>query len=362
MKSVRLNLAKRSYNIIIGKGCLSSLGRTLKKLGIGCDAFIITNPKIKSLYAKPLERSLKQNDYSIRYKLIADTEKSKSAPVSLKILNEIARYDKKKRIFIIALGGGVVGDLSGFIASVYRRGIPYIQIPTSLLSQVDSAIGGKAAIDLSVGKNLVGSFYQPSLVASDISLLKSLPAYEIKNGLAEIVKYGVIKDARFFAYLEKNYKKAFGYDQKFLDYVIYKCAKIKASVVEKDERDNKDIRIILNCGHTIGHAIEAAGNYKSYTHGEAVALGILVESLLSYKLGLLSKGALSRVENLIKNIGLPTRIKNLKLSRIMDAQEHDKKIISGVNRFVLPTRIGAVKICQNIPTAKIRKALKQRMI
>lgn len=359
MKKIRLNLNKRSYNIVIGKDSLNSLPRVLRSLDIGRDAFIITNSKIKSLYGNRLKGMIKKIGYSVRYEIIPDTERAKSTSICIKVLNQIARYDRKKRIFIVAFGGGVVGDLAGFVASIYKRGISYIQIPTTLLSQVDSAIGGKVAIDLAVGKNLVGSFYQPKLVISDISLLKSLSLSEIKNGLAEIVKYGVIKDHNLFTYVEKNYIHAFKLKMSFMDYVISKCSKIKAEIVEKDETDKKDIRIILNYGHTVGHALEAAGNYRQYSHGEAVSMGMVIEAYLSYKLGHASYKIFLRIKNLLKAMGLPIRLKNVSLSKILEAQEHDKKIISGLNRFVLPTRIGAVKICENIPKTIIVSALKE---
>jgi len=361
MKKVTLNLNERSYNILIGKGALSCLPNELKRLDIGRDAFVVTNPRLKGLYGKKLKGLLRSIGYSVKCQIIPDSERAKSASVCIKILNKIAEYDTKKRIFIIAFGGGVVGDLAGFIASIYRRGIPYVQIPTTLLSQVDSAIGGKVAIDLPVGKNLAGSFYQPRLVVSDVSLLKSLPSFEVKNGLAEIVKYGIIKDEEFFAKLEEKHKDIFDLKTDFMDYVMHRCSKIKAEVVQRDERDKKDIRIILNYGHTIGHAIEAAGGYKNYTHGEAVAIGMLAEAELAYNLGFLKKRSLLRIENLLKAIGLPTFTRGVQLSRVLKAQEHDKKIISGVNRFVLPTRIGRVKVCENVAVSRIASALRQRI-
>jgi len=360
MKKIKLNLNSRSYFIYIGRNALNSLGGILDGLNIGSDAFVITNDKIKRLHSGKLEKVLKKSGYSVKYKMIQDSERAKAASVCIEILNKIALYDRKKRVFIIAFGGGVIGDTAGFVASVYRRGVPYIQIPTTLLSQLDSAIGGKVAIDLAVGKNLAGSFYQPRAVLSDISLLESLPFPEIRNGLAEAVKYGIIKDPALFTYLEKNYKKAFKFDPDFLARVICKCSKIKAGAVEKDERDKKDIRIMLNYGHTIGHAIESAGNYKTYVHGEAVGIGMLVEALLSYKLGLITEQNLLRIERVLENMGLPTRIKNLNLSKILKAQDHDKKIISGVNRFVLPTKIGSFKVCENIPRSLIEASLKER--
>jgi len=361
MKTVTVDLGQRRYDIVIGEGSLAFLARALKRLKIGQDAFVITNARIKKLYGSTLNSLLRKGGCSVRYRFIPDSEKAKSVSVCIKVLRELAGYDKKKRIFIIAMGGGVTGDLAGFVASVYRRGIPYIQIPTTLLSQVDSAIGGKVAIDLAVGKNLIGAFYQPRLVLSDITLLKSLPLAQVRNGLSEIVKYGLIKDGALFAYLERNYKKIIGLQKEGLSHVVYRCSKIKADVVRRDERDEKEIRMILNCGHTIAHAVEAACGYERYAHGEAVSIGMIVEALLSRRLGLLSIRAFRRLESLLEEIGLPTRLKGVQIDRVMKAQEHDKKIISGVNRFVLPTKIGAVRICRNIPVPDIKSALKERM-
>jgi len=362
MKTIVLKLKEKSYSIIIRNQIINSLGNLLSKLNIGKDAIIITNPLVKKYFGKQIERSLKKSNFAINFQIVPDTEKSKSVQTAFKIINSITKYDIKRKVFIIALGGGVIGDLAGFIAAVYKRGIPYIQIPTTLLGQVDSAIGGKTAIDLPYGKNLVGAFYQPRLVISDISTLKSLNKTQIKSGLAEVIKYGVIKDRNLFEYIEKNIKKILSLDKHCLEYIIYKCALIKASVVEQDEKEKKGIRTILNFGHTIGHAIESAGRYRSYNHGEAVALGMICASEISQRLGLLSKKALMRIENLISKIGLPTKIANIKLSDILSAHLHDKKFISRKNRFVLPTKIGRVTIYEGVPLEIIKSVLRKRLI
>lgn len=363
MKKIRVHLKEKSYDIVIGKNALGLLPKLLKDLCIGRDAFIITNAKIKSLCGKRLEKIFGSLKYSIRYELIPDSEKAKSTPVFIKTLNKLARYDRAKQLFIVSLGGGVVGDLAGFVASVYRRGMPYIQIPTTLLSQVDSAIGGKVAVDLPIGKNLIGSFYQPRLVVSDISFIESLPVSELRNGLAEVVKYGIIKDYFLFSYIEKNYRNLFSRSKSvFLDFIIYRCSRIKADIVSLDETDKKDIRIILNYGHTIGHAIETAGSYKKYSHGEAVAIGMVAEAYLSYKLGHLSYNNFLRIETLLKNIGLPVRARGINMLDILKAQEHDKKVVKGVNRFALPTSVGGIKVYENIPMDAIKASLDERII
>jgi len=251
-----------------------------------------------------------------------------------------------------------VGDLAGFTASIYKRGIPYVQIPTTLLSQVDSAIGGKTAIDLSAGKNLAGAFYQPKLVFTDVSFLEKLPEKELISGLAEVIKYGIIKSPGLFRFVEKNYNKILGRDRKSLLRVVSECGIIKAGVVEKDEMDNKKIRIILNLGHTIGHAIEAASGYLgSYNHGQAVGLGILASVYIAEKKGFLEKADSRRIKNIIKNTGLPIRLKNVKLKDILSAQAHDKKFIHGKNRFVLPVKIGKVIVKEGISDMTVTESI-----
>jgi 3-dehydroquinate synthase len=261
---------------------------------------------------------------------------------------------------MIALGGGVVGDLTGFIASIYKRGIPYIQIPTTLLAQVDSSIGGKTAIDLKEGKNLVGTFYQPRLVVTDITVLQSLPKTQIKSGLAEIIKYALIADEELFSFLERHLADIFAFKTAFLEHIISRCCAIKARIVSRDEREEKGIRTILNFGHTIAHAIENASGYTRYNHGQAVALGMLVAGEMSKILHLLHPETFSRLERLIRNAGLPTEIKYLTHSEILQAHYYDKKFIGKKNRFVLAKDIGRTEVISGIPLSVISSAIKRR--
>lgn len=359
MRRIRVRLNKRGYDIIIGSNILKSLPFLIRRLGLGNDVVVITNPTVKRLLGERLKKILTSGGFNVRFETAPDSEKAKSEKHFLKILNNISGFDgTNRRILIIALGGGVIGDLAGFIASTYRRGVPYIQVPTTLLAQIDSAIGGKVAIDLKIGKNLAGAFYQPRLVLSDVSILKSLGQTDLISALAEVIKYGVIKSPGLFNFLEKNYRKILNYDRRSIEHVVYECSAIKAKVVEKDERDNKDLRIILNLGHTIGHAIEAASQYsKSYNHGQAIALGLLSSAFISNQLGILKKTDYIRIKELIKNAGLPTRLKGVKISAVVSAQEHDKKFIRGRNRFVLPVKIGKVVIRENIPVSLIKKSI-----
>lgn len=362
MRKIRVNLKKRSYDIIVGSNILKDAGRHILTLNLGRDAYIITNSLIKNKYGRALEKSLRQNCCSVRFKVVADTEKSKSFQTMSAVLKDIASCDRKKKIFIIALGGGVIGDLSGFVASVYKRGTPYVQIPTTLLAQVDSAIGGKTAIDLEEGKNLVGAFYQPRLVISDISLLKTLDARQLRSGLAEVIKYAAIKDAGLFNYLERKYRDILSAKEGALEFVVSRCSQIKAKIVERDEKEKKGIRTILNFGHTLAHAIEAAGKFKAYNHGEAVALGMLVASGISRELGLMDNGVSLRLENLIRAAGLPTGIKGVSLPKIIQAHYRDKKFSGAKNRLVLLEGLGRVKIAENVPLEIIEKSLKERIL
>jgi len=362
VNSVRVSLGDRSYDVLIGDGLLSKSGAIVKRLNIGRDAVVITNRALWRVYGKTLKRSFNRSGISVKPEFLPDSEKAKSSHTLLKVLNHIAAYDKKRSIFIAALGGGVVGDLAGFASAVYKRGIPYIQIPTTLLAQVDSGIGGKVAIDLPAAKNLAGAFYQPKVVISDIDVLMSLSPRQIRNGLAEIIKYGAIKDKALFAYLEKNYKKAVHLDKRVLAHIIMRSVRIKARLVANDEFDRRGKRIVLNYGHTIGHAIEAASSYSNrYNHGEAIAIGMCAAADIACKLNLLKRDGAERIERLIKKCGLPTRIRGLKFSKIYEAHLHDKKFMQDRNRFVLPLIVGIAGIVEAIPDRVITEAVKKRL-
>ncbi|MBF0512414.1 MAG: 3-dehydroquinate synthase, partial [Candidatus Omnitrophica bacterium] len=275
----------------------------------------------------------------------------------MRLLRQISLYDVNKKIFIIALGGGVIGDLAGFAAAIYKRGVPYIQVPTTLLAQIDSSIGGKTAIDLETGKNLVGAFYQPRLVVSDTKVLKTLSERQIKNGLAEAIKYGIIGDAQLFKFIEDNYKSFFKGDVKVLNFIVERCAQIKAKIVAADEKETKNLRTVLNFGHTVGHALEAAGGYR-YHHGESVALGMRVAARISVDMAHLKPAEESRINDLITKVGLPEKMEGIRLMKILDLMRHDKKFTAGQNRFVLTPKIGQVKVVTDIPEDIIIKAIK----
>lgn len=355
---LKVSLRENGYRIVIGQNILANLGAELKTLNLSGEAVVITHPVLKKLYGKDLEKSLTAHGYGVKFLEVAEGEQSKSAKVYISLLEKIARYDVNRNLFIVAFGGGVVGDVSGFVAATYRRGIPFVQVPTTLLAQIDSAIGGKTAIDLPVGKNLVGAFYQPRVVYSDVALLASLDKRQIRNGLAEAVKYGVISDRRLFDYISRNIAKLLNSDGKVLEEIVYQCSRIKAKVVEQDEKETKGIRTILNFGHTIGHAVEAAGKFKVYHHGEAVALGMRAAAELSVRLKLLTAKEAAALGGVLSEIGLPEKIRGVSLASILKHMSHDKKFKSGKPRFVLATSIGTVKVVEGIEISEITAAVK----
>ncbi len=359
MRKIKVNLGKRSYQIIIGNNILKELGRVLAKLNIGTDAFIITNAFLKNKYGALLSKALLKSGFRSNFEIVGDSEKSKSIKVASSVINKLVEFDRQKKVFIIAFGGGVVGDLAGFIASVYKRGINYVQVPTTLLAQVDSAIGGKTAIDLTLGKNLVGAFYQPRLVFSEINFLKSLDQRQISSAMAEIIKYAVIKDKKLFNFLENNYKRIKKLDLTALETIISACSSIKAQIVSVDEKEVLGKRTILNFGHTIGHAIEAASGYQGYNHGQAVSLGMIVAIDLSCKLKLLDLKSAARIINLLKTYELPVKLKKVAIEKIIASHYRDKKFLGKENKFVLVGGIGKTKIVRNIGLDLIKEAIKK---
>ena len=361
MRSITLNLGERSYAVKFGYDVIKNLGRYVRRLNLGNHAYIITNRLIKRKYGRVIQQALEGYGIGSVFDIIADSESSKSLSTSLKVIQRLAGFDKKRRVFVIAFGGGVVGDLSGFIAAIYKRGIPYIQVPTTLLACVDSSIGGKTGVDLQFGKNLVGAFYQPRLVVSELSFLKSLSLRQIRSGLAEVIKYAVIKDRKLFRYLEQNYSRLLNLEKPVLSHIVNCCVRIKAAIVQRDEREQAGIRTILNFGHTLGHAIEAAGGYRGYNHGEAVALGMILAGRISNRLKLLSRAKQNRIEDLIRKSGLPVFIKGLSLRKIIAAHYRDKKFIADTNRLVLIKDIGRTVIKKNIALGIIESSLCERM-
>jgi 3-dehydroquinate synthase len=363
MKTITVKLPGRSYPIFIGVK-LEDMGTYLKTLSVSRNVLIVTNPTVKKYYFSKIAAGLKKAGFNVNVSVIPDGEKYKTLQTVNNIYTGMLKAKLDRRSVVIALGGGVVGDVAGFAAATFLRGLPLIQVPTTLLAMVDSSVGGKTGVDLKEGKNLVGAFYQPKAVWIDVSTLNTLPRRQIGNGLAEVIKYGIIKDAAFFGYLERNIEKMLGQGKIKSDtyiHVIFVCCKIKAGVVEKDEFEAKSLREILNFGHTFGHALETLSGYSAMLHGEAVAVGMNFAASLAVKLGKSTEKEKSRLKNLILNAGLGAcALKRFPASRIIDVMKRDKKTRDGKLRFVLPVKIGKAVVVSDIAEDVINCILNEK--
>ena len=360
MRTIQVKSLKGNYKICIGQGLLPRTGALVSNIFAPGTKLMIVSQKNLEPYLKTIASSLSKKGFEVYSHMIPDGEIAKSGAELFRLSYDLLAKGFERRDGIVAVGGGVVSDLAGFAASVYLRGIRYVNIATTLLAQVDSAIGGKTAIDLKEGKNLMGAFWPPALVISDVSVLRSLPQRELCASLGEIVKYGVIRNPALFNLLEKNCKRMLRKDLGAIEKVALACAKIKVGAVSRDEFETKGERAILNYGHTFAHGIEGALGYKGLVHGEAVAIGMMMAAQLAADLGLCSQELPWRQMKLLISLKLPVSIKkfNLKTAAILKAMMTDKKKNKGTLRFVLPWRIGKVTVEKNIPTENVRKILR----
>ena len=350
--TVRVELAERSYEIHIGSDNLSSIGELVAGLGDVSHTIIITDSNVRELYGETVLKSLAQSDLQVDIMTIPVGESSKSVGILEELWKQMLSLGADRKSVVIALGGGVVGDLAGFVAASYGRGIRFVQIPTSLLATVDSSVGGKVGINLPGAKNMVGAFWQPQAVLIDVAVLQSLPARDYQAGLAEVVKYGVIQDEDFFSRLENNVGLILERDAEFMRDVIARCCELKAYVVANDERETTGLRAILNYGHTFCHAIEACTGYGTYMHGEAVAIGMLCASRLAEMLGRVTEVETQRQQNLLEQLHLPIALPDdLEREPMVEAMKRDKKTEHGKIRFILPTKIGHVELVDNVDEA-----------
>jgi len=357
-EKIRVELGERSYDISIGSNILDRIGDNLKSFGLSPRIAVISNPTVYPLYGKTVSDSLKKAGFDAISLTIPDGEKYKDLLWVQHIYDELLKAKLDRSSALIALGGGVIGDITGFVASTYMRGISYIQVPTTLLAQVDSSVGGKTGVNHKLGKNMIGTFWQPRLVWIDVDTLKTLPLRELRAGLAEVIKYGVIWDEKLFDFLELNRSKILSLDRDALVHIIKRSCDIKAEVVSKDERES-GLRAILNYGHTIGHAIETVTEYKRYLHGEAVAIGMCHEARLSSMLKFIDNNKVLRIKSLIDSYGLTSEIpKDLDMNNILSSIKLDKKTVAGELKFILPERIGNVKIHKGVAARVIREACK----
>ncbi|HUA68420.1 MAG TPA: 3-dehydroquinate synthase [Candidatus Saccharimonadales bacterium] len=358
MRSVKVPLGNRSYDITIGSGLLADLGSKCARLKLGPRCAIITDTNVGKRFAKPAFNSLVRAGFFPALIVVPPGESAKSLKSVQSCYDQLAVHRLERSSFIIALGGGVVGDLAGFVAATYLRGIAFVQVPTTLLAQVDSSVGGKVGVNLKAGKNLVGAFFQPRLVLCDLDTLQTLPEREYRAGLAEVIKYGIIRDAKLFLQLERDFPKILNRDHQMLTDVIARCCEIKAEVVGQDETEG-GLRAILNFGHTIGHAIEAICGYGKFLHGEAISIGQVTAVKISCRVSGLPKREVDRIINLFNCAGLPTeiRLNSVQRRKLFAAMRLDKKVRGGEARFVLVKRIGEVVWGRRVPEVYIREAL-----
>lgn len=347
MKDIFVDLGKDSYHIIIDRDILGKIGDFISKISKPCKAVIVTDKTVENLYGSIVFNSLSECDFDVKLVSIEDGEDQKSIQRAEELYEHMFDHKIDRKSIIVALGGGVIGDLTGFVASTFMRGIPFVQIPTTLLSQVDSSVGGKVAVNHPRGKNMIGSFYQPKAVFIDTATLTSLPKAEMIAGMVEVIKYGVIKDLDFFEYIEDHLSEIMSLDAEALENSVYNSCKTKAHVVEQDEKE-EGLRAILNYGHTIGHALEALTSYKKYRHGEAVAIGMVYASKLAKEMGLIDDTVLERQKTLFNKLGLKLKDDKLNPNDIVKILYQDKKTIGGKLRFVLPTEIGKVIITDKV--------------
>lgn len=349
MKKVSVSLGERSYEIVIGHGILNALGEIVRELGLGPKEMIVTSATLRAPYGKTVEGSLTASGFDVSVVLIADDEESKSLKTTAALYDKMVENELDRSSGIVAVGGGVIGDVAGFAAATFMRGIRFVQVPTTLLAQVDSSIGGKTGVNHPKGKNLVGAFHQPTLVWTDVLTLRTLPERELRSGLAEVIKYAIVADAELFHVLEARARSFSKTPTDSLIEIVSRCCSIKARIVEEDEREH-GVRSILNYGHTIGHALESLTNYGHYTHGEAVAVGMIAAAKISREINATDQRTVDDQERLIASAGLPTQIdRSIEPHAIVQQLNRDKKRLAGRVRWVLPKTMGEVFLTDQVP-------------
>ncbi|MGF1613548.1 MAG: 3-dehydroquinate synthase [Gammaproteobacteria bacterium] len=353
---LNVDLGDRSYPIHIGPGLLQQAGVVVSHLAQKRVA-IVTNNTVGPLYLDRLSQTLTSAGVAVTPIVLPDGEAYKDWPTLNVIFDELLRTRAERKTTLMALGGGVIGDMTGFAAACYQRGVPFIQVPTTLLAQVDSSVGGKTGINHPLGKNMIGAFYQPRVVLADTDTLNTLPPRELSAGLAEVIKYGLIRDRAFFQWLEANMEKLRVLDTDATRHAIYRSCAIKAQVVAEDEREG-GIRAMLNLGHTFGHAIEAGMGYGHWLHGEAVAAGMVLAADASRRKHWLTEVDVERIRALVRRAGLPDTAPDLGEDTYLDYMRHDKKVEAGTIRFVLLKEIGQAVITSDLPEADLRRTLR----
>ena len=353
---VRVELGAASYDIFLGEKLCLALTAFVKEQPFSHKALVVSDENVGKLYGERALGALRAAGLAPELCLVPAGESSKSLAVADEIFTRAIELGLDRRSPVFALGGGVVGDLAGFIAATYMRGVPFVQLPTSLLAQVDSSVGGKVAVNHRLGKNLIGAFYQPAAVFADLASFATLPEREIRTGLGEIVKYGIIYDADFFAWLEEHAAEALCLSPAAALFMVKRSCEIKAAVVSEDEKEG-GLRRILNYGHTIAHAIEKETHYARYNHGEAVAIGSLGAAYISEALGMIDDAAVRRLNNLTERLGLPLRAQGCTVDGLYAAIFHDKKTVDGKVNWVLMEAVGKVCVRSDVPEDVVRAAM-----
>lgn len=356
MRTVNVNLGDKSYDIIIGHDLKKQIVDFIQGQKFSRKALLITDTNIAPLYGEKVQAILNEAGLDTKLAVILAGEQSKSLACAEDLYTQAIQHGLDRKSPIIALGGGVVGDLAGFIAATFMRGVPFIQMPTSLLAQVDSSVGGKVAVNHALGKNLIGAFYQPKAVFMDLDMMKSLPKREIATGLGEVVKYGYIYDKEFYEYLLVHKDEILDLKSEAISHVIARSCEIKADVVSQDEKE-AGLRAILNFGHTLAHAIEKETQYKKYNHGEAVAIGMVGAAKISNKLGMIDEKIVTDMEKLLAMFNLPEKAQDCSVENIYADIFHDKKTVNGKVNWVLLEEIGKVCISSNVPEQIVKEAI-----
>src|SRR5712692_1225169 len=356
MREITVHLGPRSYPVVVGIGALSSVGERLRTLGGGSKVALVSDRSVMRLHGGRVTESVRAAGFALTHVIVPEGESAKALAVAERCWDELLAAGMDRTSTVLALGGGAIGDLAGFVAATYMRGINFVQLPTTVLAQVDASIGGKTAIDHPRAKNLVGAFYQPRLVLADPATLLTLPPREFRSGLAEIVKHGIVLDAAYFDDVAQSAGALLDREPATLERIIGGSCRLKARVVERDEQE-AELRAVLNYGHPIGHALEAATGYERWTHGEAVSLGIVAEARLAGRLRLADAATVERQERLLTAVGLPTAAEGIDTDAVLDAMRRDKKSRDGRVPFVLAPTIGTFKLVYDVTPADVRAAL-----
>jgi 3-dehydroquinate synthase len=354
---VSVDLGPRGYSIVVEAGALGSVGERLRALGVGRRAALVTDATIMRLHGGAVVAGLEAAGFTVTVIEVPEGESAKTLAVAEHCWDRLLAAGLDRSSTVLGLGGGAVGDLTGFVAATYMRGTNFVTLPTTVLAQVDASIGGKTAIDHPKAKNLIGSFHQPRLVVVDPGVVRTLPEREFRSGVAEIVKHGIVLERAYFDEVERDAALLLERRLDVLERIIGGSCRLKASVIERDPEEKSELRFALNYGHTIGHALEAVTGYARWTHGEAVSLGIAAEARLAHRLGLADAATVAHQERLLDRLGLPVRAAHVDVEAVLTAITHDKKARDGRVPFVLAPRLGDFRVVYDVPPAEVRAVL-----